>query len=121
MGFPPPQQPRKIDLQLESGEYFLSEAANAERRREEAARKKAARDRRRLAETEAKFTAPAEDRAQSKRRKQSEESVGDKGADDAQVDTAALLERVKSASKDKNKSRTTNNKSQTSKKKRKRD
>ena len=22
--FPPPQQPRKIDLELESGEYFLS-------------------------------------------------------------------------------------------------
>lgn len=27
--FPPPQQPRKIDLEIESGEYFLSAAEKA--------------------------------------------------------------------------------------------
>jgi ribosomal RNA assembly protein len=29
--FPPPQQPSKVDLQLESGEYFLSKEAKAQR------------------------------------------------------------------------------------------
>ena len=36
--FPPPQQPRKVDLQLESGEYFLKpkerEAKEAQKRKE---------------------------------------------------------------------------------------
>ncbi|KAF6003470.1 ribosomal RNA assembly protein krr1 [Cyanidiococcus yangmingshanensis] len=33
--FPPPQQPRKIDLMIESGEYFLSEQEREQRRRAE--------------------------------------------------------------------------------------
>ena len=36
--FPPPQQPRKIDLEMESGEYFLSahqKQSNAEKEKAE--------------------------------------------------------------------------------------
>lgn len=50
--FPPPQQPRKIDLEMESGEYFLSasqkklnvEKEKAERQREALEMKKRKRE-----------------------------------------------------------------------------
>lgn len=58
--FPPPQQPRKVDLEIESGEYFLSKQQKEQRKREE-------RDEGRRAKKEAKdkerskaFIAPEE-------------------------------------------------------------
>ena len=58
--FPPQQQPSKIDLQLESGEYFLNEQQRLERRKAEkmarAAENSKLKKQRRLAD----FDAPAE-------------------------------------------------------------
>ncbi|KAL1915555.1 uncharacterized protein VTP21DRAFT_6679 [Calcarisporiella thermophila] len=69
--FPPPQQPSKVDLQLESGEYFLKPqekkarelAQKKEQQRENSAKRKAERD--------AAFVPPKEDTPKKKRKKES--------------------------------------------------
>ena len=58
--FPPPQQPSKIDLQLESGEYFLSEEQKKKRVAEERAKEKRAKQGDKVTESNKKFIAPAE-------------------------------------------------------------
>ncbi|KZW04392.1 hypothetical protein EXIGLDRAFT_663921 [Exidia glandulosa HHB12029] len=80
--FPPPQMPRKIDLQLESGEYFLKPkereakaAAERKKRQEEAG------ERRREERAQA-FVAPEENKektVEEKRKKRKERDHGDDG------------------------------------------
>jgi len=61
--FPPPQLPRKVDLQLESGEYFLKSHEKAARETERRHQKQAEEtDKRRMERAEA-FVAPAEQAA----------------------------------------------------------
>jgi len=81
--FPPPQQPRKIDLQLESGEYFLKpyqkEAKEAQRRK---AKQEEVTEKRRVERAEA-FVPPMEDAAptveEKKKRKRKKEEGGVEG------------------------------------------
>lgn len=80
--FPPPQQPRKVDLQLESGEYFLKaheKEAREKRRQKEKQEEVTAERQAKRAEA---FVAPAEAAAPSveeKRRKKREQPVEEDG------------------------------------------
>jgi len=70
--FPPPQQPRKIDLQMESGEYFLKgwEKKVKEKEGKEAARIE--RKREREEERKKDFIPPKEEVPKKKKRKTEE-------------------------------------------------
>ena len=56
--FPPPQQPSKVDLQMESGEYFLSKEIKEARAAAERRERQAAKVQARKAEREAAFAVP---------------------------------------------------------------
>ena len=88
--FPPAQQPRKIDEQVESGEYFLNErarvAAKREEKREKAVEKTAARKRARAADYEPVAKAAAEEEA-------------DDGAEEEEAAKARAVARAKRAVK----------------------
>lgn len=58
--FPPPQQPSKVDLALESGEYFMSQEQKAERSKARQAALQAAKTEERRREREAAHIAPKE-------------------------------------------------------------
>ncbi|TBU42129.1 hypothetical protein BD309DRAFT_866939 [Dichomitus squalens] len=85
--FPPPQQPRKVDLQLESGEYFLKahqkEAREAKKRKEKQEEVTAERQAKRA---EA-FVAPEEDAAptieEKRKRKHTREHGDNHGQDES--------------------------------------
>lgn len=86
--FPPPQQPSKVDLQLESGEYFMKEMEKKQKKndeKEQATQEKTAQKRK---EKEAAFVAPKEENLQ----------LNDKVVEtnDASVDIEALKKKLKS-------------------------
>ncbi|KAF8495180.1 hypothetical protein F5888DRAFT_1712801 [Russula emetica] len=58
--FPPPQLPRKVDLQLESGEYFLKPTERKRREEREQKQKQTEATAKRRAERAEAFVAPAE-------------------------------------------------------------
>ena len=61
--FPPPQQPSKVDLQLESGEYFLSQEQRTARAKAAQAERQAAKTQERQKQREEAFVAPKEGKA----------------------------------------------------------
>eukprot|EP00842_Homolaphlyctis_polyrhiza_P000470 jgi/Hompol1/1423/HPOL_001384-RA len=73
--FPPAQQPRKIDLQIESGEYFLSQAERDAKALETKKMAQAENSLKRQKEREKSFIAPKEEKNKATKRKQEEDSA----------------------------------------------
>eukprot|EP01083_Nonionella_stella_P033052 90486_1 len=71
--FPPPQKPSKMDLQLESGEYFMSDNVRARNAKNKRAIDNAGKKHKKMAERQKEFVAPTE----SKKAKQSTNASAD--------------------------------------------
>jgi ribosomal RNA assembly protein len=103
--FPPAPTPRKIDLQMESGEYFLTKKAKEERAAADKKRRADEREQEKAASIERRFAQPAEDDidAQRKRRRRDATlaATGDSAAVAAPVNTSALVASVAAGSIDK--------------------
>ncbi|CAO2166165.1 unnamed protein product [Urochloa humidicola] len=61
--FPPPQQPSKIDVQLETGEYFMSEKKKSEKKWQEKLEKQSGKAEEKKRKREAAFVPPKENTA----------------------------------------------------------
>jgi ribosomal RNA assembly protein len=61
--FPPPQQPSKIDLELESGEYFMSDKKKSAKKWQEKLEKQSEKAEENKRKREAAFVPPKEDTA----------------------------------------------------------
>lgn len=80
--FPPPQQPRKVDLQLESGEYFLKAHEREAREIQQRKQKQAEATLKRKAERADVYVAPQEDAAptvEEKRKRRHRDVDGNDG------------------------------------------
>ncbi|KAI1912768.1 ribosomal RNA assembly protein krr1 [Ophidiomyces ophidiicola] len=67
--FPPPQQKSKIDLQIESGEYFLNKAAKERAKKEEVMERQREKRAEKVKEMEKDFVPPKEDASEKKKKK----------------------------------------------------
>ncbi|KAF9268362.1 ribosomal RNA assembly protein mis3 [Marasmius fiardii PR-910] len=80
--FPPAQQPRKVDLQLESGEYFLKKHEKEAREADKRKQKQAENTEKKRAERSQAFVAPVEERdltLEEKRHKKRKPVEGEDG------------------------------------------
>lgn len=86
--FPPPQEKSKIDLQIESGEFFLGKQAKERAQKEDVMEKQRERRLEKMKERENEFVPPSEDsteksKKKKKRKRDSEEQGDDPGEGDA--------------------------------------
>lgn len=78
--FPPPQEKSKVDLQIESGEYFLGKQAKERAAQEDRMEKQKEKKREKLKERAKEFEAPKEDGEKKDRKKRKKEKI--EGEDD---------------------------------------
>mmetsp|Transcript_25324 Transcript_25324/g.75226 ORF Transcript_25324/g.75226 Transcript_25324/m.75226 type:complete len:188 (+) Transcript_25324:175-738(+) len=96
--FPPAPTPRKVDLQLESGEYFLSDEQKRARKQEARDQKQAEASAASAAKRQARFVAPKEAAARpaaAKRKPAEERSAADLAATLRGKDAAGKKRRVR--------------------------
>lgn len=74
--FPPPQEKSKVDLQIESGEYFLGKQARERAVKEERLEKQREKKAEKLKEREKEFKAPTEDGEKKEKKKRKREKEG---------------------------------------------
>ncbi|EAS29438.3 90S preribosome/SSU processome component KRR1 [Coccidioides immitis RS] len=80
--FPPPQEKSKVDLQIESGEYFLSKDAKERARKEEIMERQREKRAEKMKEIEKDFIPPKEDTGEKKKKKRKrQEDATDKAVD----------------------------------------
>jgi ribosomal RNA assembly protein len=86
--FPPPQEKSKVDLQIETGEYFLGKQAKERAAKEDRLEKQKEKKQEKLKEREQEFVAPKEEKKKRKRdRGDGEEEVKKEKKKKKEVDT----------------------------------
>ena len=98
--FPPAQTPSKVDLQLESGEYFLSERDRKAKKMAEKATKSAEKKKLRKEARDAEYIAPQEKGSSSKKKRKRDKDDSDTKKKDYKVpiDVASLKDKFERAS-----------------------
>jgi ribosomal RNA assembly protein len=74
--FPPPQEKSKVDLQIESGEYFLGKQAKERKQREEREEKMKEKQEEKRKERLKDFVPPTEDAEKKKKKRKREDGEG---------------------------------------------
>jgi len=82
--FPPPQEKSKVDLQIESGEYFLGKQARERKVQEDRLEKQVEKKREKALERAREFEAPKEDGDRKEKKKRKREKAD--GEDEAKKD-----------------------------------
>lgn len=73
--FPPPQEKSKVDLQIESGEYFLGKQARERAAKEDRLEKQKEKKAEKTKERESEFVAPKEDGEKKEKKRRRDKSV----------------------------------------------
>ncbi|GBF59618.1 KRR1 small subunit processome component [Trichophyton mentagrophytes] len=85
--FPPAQEKSKVDLQIESGEYFLSKQAKERARKEEIMEKQREKRAEKMKEQEKDFIPPKEDTGEKKKKKRKRLEEGEERRIDDDAET----------------------------------
>lgn len=100
--FPPAPEKSKVDLQIESGEYFLSKEAKDRAHKEEAMEKQQKKREEKMKEREKAFVPPEEKEAAEKKKQEKKEKKKRKretGDDEPEVESSDKKEKKKKKSK----------------------